>query len=524
MSVNPDGALGILGVLATARFDRIMRNTRDPSWQPTSGTSPRYKPHGEIRERQAEVRGAHSTEERGDNLREGRGPAVQARLKQVRARAWPKANHPIDNVRRLQQTLWRSAKCSKNRRFHALYDRISRRDVLWEAWVRVRQNGGTAGVDGVTLSDVKARGAEQLIDELHQELCAKTYKPRPVRVVRIPKANGGERALGIPTVRDRVVQMATTIVVGAIFEADFLPCSYGFRPKKNAHQALERIRTCANAGQNVVIDADIKGYFDTIDHEILMTLVSKRVSDKRVLRLIRQWLHAGVEENGVVRDSTCGVPQGGVISPLLSNIYLHVFDWLWSTKCTHLGTLVRYADDFVVLCRTAYQAREAKKRIDWIMGWLKLTLHPDKTCVVDLARGKGSFKFLGHTIRKCRSVQHASRRLYFALRWPSPKAMLSIRTRLHAMTDVRCGAKDITELIASINPLLRGFGNYFGGSNASRQFHKLDRYVWQRLTRWKIRRRGQRPGAKDVWPVERYYRLGLHRLSGTISYARKPTV
>ena len=259
------------------------------------------------------------------------------------------ANTPNEKVRQLQRKLWVCAKRSKTRRFHALYDRIYRSDVLWEAWKRVRGNGGAAGVDRETIEAIEARSAGEFLREIQEALRAGEYRPSPVKRRWIPKADGKQRPLGIPTVRDRVVQMAAKIVIEPIFEADFQPCSYGFRPKKSAQQALEAIRVAGNQGNNFVVDADIQGYFDNIQRDTLMELVKERISDRRVLKLIRQWLEAGVMEDGTVRETLAGTPQGGVISPLLANIYLNKLDRIWVARCSQLGVLIRYADDFVTL-------------------------------------------------------------------------------------------------------------------------------------------------------------------------------
>jgi RNA-directed DNA polymerase len=259
-------------------------------------------------------------------------------------------------------------------------------------------------------------------------------------------------------------------------------------------------------------------------------MVEKRISDRRVLKLLRKWLEAGVMEDGAVSRTLAGTPQGGVISPLLANIYLHELDRIWSSKCTELGMLVRYADDFVVMCRTQARAKEARRRLGLIMERLGLELHPDKTKLVDLSAGQEGFEFLGCSIRKRRSIQRAPHRHYMQ-RWPSPKALKRMRIRVHELTNAsRGGVKDVQELIASLNPLLRGWGNYFRTGNAERAFNRIDAYVYERLQRWHYRRGGQRARHRAAaWPSNRYHALGLHRLRGTVSYPahatpRRPTV
>lgn len=428
----------------------------------------------------------------------------------------------LDSVRALQWVLYRAAKQDRERRFHALFDKVARSDVMWQAWVDVARNRGAPGVDGVGIDDIAAGGVESVrayLDGLAGQLRSGAYRPQPLRRVHIPKPgrSGETRPLGIPTIGDRVVMAATKIVIEPIFEADFHPVSYGFRPKRSAQQALEAVRIAGNQGRVWVLDADIKACFDRIDHDALIAQVQRRVVDRRVVKLLRGWLRVGVFEGGIVSQVEAGTPQGSPMSPLLANIALHVLDEAWLREGWRLGQLVRYCDDFVVLCPTPERAGQARSLAERTLGPLGLQLHPGKTTIVCLAAGQQGFDFLGFHHRMVASRKHRGR--YWLHKWPSNRAMASIRGKVHDLTTPRQVGRPLNAVVEQLNPVLRGWGAYFRQGNSSAKFGEIDSYVQQRMAILASRKHRQSGfNWTDQYTWAWLGNLGIHRLQGTVRY------
>lgn len=424
------------------------------------------------------------------------------------------ANNTIDKVRKLQRKLYQVAKMNKERRFHALYDKIYRKDVLKRAWKEVKENNGSGGIDNIRIEEVEEFGENSIIAEIGKELMNNEYTPKPVKRIYIPKKDGSKRALGIPTIKDRIIQTATKIVIEPIFEADFKESSFGFRPKRSAHDALEVIRETCNKGNCWVLEADIVKYFDTINQEKLMVLIEQRISDRRVLKLIRKWLKSGIMDKGMYIESEIGSPQGGVISPLLANIYLDYLDTLWEKYYKHLGKLVRYADDFVIISRSSKDINHAYKAIEKIFGILELKLHPEKTRIINLWGGKDGFDFLGFQHRMSHIKKKNGDKYWTMTQVPSSRAMNSMRQKIKRVLKRSVLNSEMYDLVEILNRKLIGFRNYYKLQYAAIKLKKIDWYVNKRFTIWynnKINRRPRHGNIGEV--VSMINGMGLERLA-----------
>jgi RNA-directed DNA polymerase len=429
-----------------------------------------------------------------------------------------------DKIRELQRKLYRKAKQEPNYRFYLLYDKVYRRDILSHAYRLVKANKGVCGVDGLTFESIEERegGAERYLEQIAEELKGESYKPMPVRRVYIPKPDGKQRPLGILTIKDRVVQTAVKLVIEPIFEADFEENSYGFRPKRNAHQAMDDVSLQLRMGKTQVIDADISKYFDTIPHDRLLGLVAKRIVDKNILRLIKLWLKAPVVEEGrdgkkKTEGNPKGTPQGGVISPLLANIYLHVLDRVWKVKKVEerfKARMIRYADDVVVLCQG--NAEKVLKGIKTVLKDLELNLNEEKTRVIDAKSER--FNFLGFTVEVKRNPRTGKR---FPLITPSREAMVEVKAAIKALTCRKNLRFPKEVVIRKLNEQVRGWVGYFYYGNCSRDLTKLNNYLDERVRIYLRRKHAKKSKGYKEYPYRYLYdNLRLYKIPTTAPWTQ----
>jgi RNA-directed DNA polymerase len=424
-------------------------------------------------------------------------------------------------VGKLQTALHTKAKNSPDYRFYALYDKIYRRDVLGFAYDRCRANGGAPGTDGQSFADIEACGVDGWLDELAEELKNETYQPQPVRRVYIPKPDGKQRPLGIPCIKDRVVQMAAVLVLEPIFEADLEPEQHAYRPERSALDAVRQVERLIRTGHTEVVDADLSGYFDSIPHHELMKSVSRRISDGRMLRLIKLWLETPVEETDAKghrhrttrnKDQGMGTPQGAPISPLLSNIYMRRFVKGWKTgghEKRLVAHIVNYADDFVICCRGTAEAAMGVMR--GMMSRLKLTVNETKTRLCRLP--EETFDFLGYTLG--RNYDRRSGRPYLGPR-PSRKKIDRLCSEISELTKRGTTWMEVEALIGRINRKLRGWSNYFRVGTVSRAYRSIDSHVRYRVRQWLCAKFKVQDQGKTRYPdAYLYQELGLYRLQKT---------